>query len=88
MSSIPSTAHRMLSREHTAGSCPGQEAAWLSPTYPHFQPNSSCSAGASCSVLLLPSPLCLACRTASALVCHWGLRPVCQCTLAQNGMGE
>lgn len=64
------------------------EVARLSPACPHFQPDSSCSAGASCrrSALLLPSPPRLACRTGLASVCHPDLTPACQrAALAWNG---
>ena len=68
-----------------------EEAAWLSPACPHFQPDSSRSAGASChcSALLLPSPPRLACRPGLASVCHQDLTPACQrAALARNGLGE
>lgn len=63
-----------------AASSGSAEVARLSPACPHFQPDSSCSAGASCrrSALLLPSPPRLACRTGLALVCHPDLTPACQ----------
>lgn len=67
----------VVSSQGTAGSGPAWPArlghgkgAQLSPTRPHFQPNSSCSAGASChrsAPASLPTASCLQDRLGPAL---------------------